>query len=251
MRRTILAGVALLATIGTSMADNGNKRGGFIGRDTRISGCIAIVDKVRDGTMEMTQWLAENGEEFADLQLELKKRKYAPEKAKQMMMGMAINVCMQNKGYRNKCVADEGTEDGDLQMMQTANVYACWTREVAEVPPPPPPPPRSDWPPPQPPPLTPPPMSPADLAQFNEDMATITLPPTSIYPAGNQVDRFGSCASHWQANLHFNRPPEVRQVLYSVRVARCMYRTGFGFFQAGCAREFPNMLNPRCYVRFG
>ena len=241
--------MALLATAGAAMADNGpGKKGGFIGRDTRIAGCIAIVDKVRDGTMEMTQWLAENGEEFADLQLELKKRNYKPDKAKRMMMGMAINICMQNKGYRNKCVADEGTEDGDLQLMQTAEVYACWTREVAERPSPPI---LEPWVPPTPPPLTPPAMSPADLAQFSEDMAIITSPPTSVYPYGNQGQRFASCTSHWQANLHYGRPPEVRQVLYAVRVARCMYRTGFGFFQASCPREFPNMLNPGCYVRFG
>ena len=247
--------VASPALANPSMGDNTD--GNFIRRDTRIQGCIMIVDKVRDGSMTPTQWLDEAGEEFQDLKLELKRRKANPDQTKVYMMGMAITICMENKGYHNRCVVSRG-EDGDRQAMETAHSFSCWAKRVVEVTPPPTPvePPREPWnrmPPTTetvPPPLTPPPMSPADLAQFNEDMATITLPPTSLYPYSNQGERFATCASYWQS-LHYNRPPQVRQVLYAVRVARCMYRTGFGFFQASCPHEFPNMLNPRCYARFG
>lgn len=249
MRRTVCAVVALLATAGSAIAGNS-----FIDPATRIEGCVAIVEEVRQNKMTPTEWLEANKEEFMDLSLELKKRKYPPDKAKGMMMGMAISLCMERKGFTNSCVTATG-ERGDLQIMRTAHVGECWERQRAEVPRPPerreevvinPPLPQQP-----PPPLTPPAMSPADLAQFHEDMAVLTLPPTSVYPYGDQSQRFASCASYWQANLNYDRPPQVRQVLYSVRVARCMYRTGFGFFQAGCPREFPNMLNPGCYVRFG
>ena len=158
-------------------------------------------------------------------------------------MGMAISLCMEQKGFINKCVASRG-EDGDVQMMATASIYACWTRnDRSEAPPAPPiieqPPPPAN---------TLPPMSPADLSQFNEDMAIITSPPTSVYPYSNQGQRFASCASHWQS-LHHNRPPEVRQVLYAVRVARCMYRTGFAV--RNCPPlDFAAMVQPGCYARF-
>lgn len=254
MYRTIgLAAIAAACVFAPAFAGND----GFIRPETRIRGCINTVDKVRDGTISPTEWLEQNKEEFEDLRLELKERNYPPAKAKDMMMGMAITLCMDRKvpGYTNICVSSRDNEKRDIQIMRTAHISECWAKQVGEVTPPPPPiveEPREPWNRmPVVPPLTPPPMAPADLAQFNEDMATITLPPTSIYPYGNKVERFASCTSYWEATLNRNRPPQVWQVLYSVRVARCMYRTGFGFFQSGCVQEFPNMLNPRCYARFG
>jgi hypothetical protein len=247
MKWTLLAVAALLATVGSAAAGEG----GFISRDTRIAGCIAIVDDVRNNVIGPTEWLEANKEEFRDLQIELKRRKFAPAKAKEFLMGMAISLCMERKGYSNKCIASGG-EDGDVQMMATAHVYACWRRDVAEAPraPPPPPIPCEVWNPACNPPQARgpalPPMSPADVQQFNEDMGIITSPPTSVYPVSNQGERFASCASYWQS-LSYNRSPEARQVLYSVRVARCMYRTGFAF---RCPMDFGAMLQPSCYARF-
>ena len=121
MRQTILAGIVLAFGVITS-AEAGESS--FIQRPTRIKGCIAIVDEVRKGVIEPTQWLEQNKEEFKDLELELKSRNYPPAKAKDFMMGMAISLCMEQKGFINKCVASRG-EDGDVQMMATASIYAC------------------------------------------------------------------------------------------------------------------------------
>ena len=246
MRQSILVGIVLaMGAITTAEAGESS----FIQRPTRIKGCVAIVDEVRKGTIEPTQWLEQNKEEFKDLELELKSRNYPPAKAKDFMMGMAISLCMEQKGFTNKCVVSRG-EDGDVQMMATANVYACWTRNDRSeaVIPPPPPVIEPHWPPQEPQRPQLPAMSPADQAQFNEDMAILTRPPISVYPYSNQGERFASCTSHWQS-LHYNRPPEVRQILYAVRVARCMYRTGFAV-RLCPALDFGSMLQPRCYARF-
>lgn len=263
-----LVGVAVGALLAsTAHADNGNVPGKrFIGRDSRIEGCIAIMDKVRDGTISPTEWMEQNREEFGDLQIELKKRRYKPEAAKQMLMGLAINMCMENKGYYNKCAvdADSDTEDGDLQLMQTADRYACWSKgRRADRPSPTPPMP----PPPMPPPPMPcgiascggppqagpvlPPMSPADLNQYNEDVSIISQPVRFIGDdeGGAKEARFGSCFSYWQS-LSYNRSPEARQVLYAVRVARCMYRTNYAVLHSRCSHSFGSMLSTRCYARF-
>jgi len=133
MKRLLIisAAIALAAAIGmtpSAKADNERGSGGFIGRDSRIAGCIAIVDDVRNNVITPTEWLEANKEEFRDLQIELKKRKYSQTKAKDMMMGMAISLCMERKGYSNKCIADSDNEDADLQVMQTAPIYSCWSK---------------------------------------------------------------------------------------------------------------------------
>ena len=90
-----------------------------------MKGCIAIMDKVRDGIISPTEWLEANKEEFADLQLELKERNYPPAKAKEMLMGMAITLCMERKGLANTCVTAPDPEKRDVQIMRTANVPEC------------------------------------------------------------------------------------------------------------------------------
>jgi len=225
----------------------------FIKPDTRIKGCIAIMDKVRDGTISPTEWLEENKEEFADLQLELKERNYPPAKAKAMMMGMAITLCMERKGYENSCVTAGGGERRDLQIMQTAASYSCWQRpRVGGVTPPPPPQPEP-WQaaPPPPPQIALPPMSPADLDQFNEDVSIISQPVRFIGDdeGGAKQARFASCFTYWQS-LSYNRSPQARQVLFAVRIARCMYRTNYAVLPSRCPLDFNSMVQPRCYARF-
>jgi hypothetical protein len=261
MKRIALGVAALL--LATTSASAGEDS--FIQRPTRIRGCEAIVKEVSSGAIAPTEWLEENKEEFKDLELELKSRHYPPGKAKEFMMGMAISICMERKGYINVCARSRG-EDGDVQTMATAAVYACWKRndrsEPAQ-PPAPPPPPRQEipcevWNPACNPQARPvagpvlPPMSPADMAQFNEDASIISQPVRFIGDdeGGAKQARFASCASYWQS-LSYNRSPEARQVLYAVRVARCMYRTNFAVLPARCPpTAFGSMLQPGCYARF-
>ena len=130
----------MLTAMGNAHAANSD---GFIRPDTRIKGCIAIVDKVRDGTISPTEWLEQNKEEFEDLRLELKSRNYPPAKAKEMMMGMAITLCMERKvpDYQNTCVTARDEEKRDIQIMRTAHIGECWAkqREVTPQPAPQPP----------------------------------------------------------------------------------------------------------------
>ena len=285
--KIIISSALVLFAMGATAEARDQSPGGFVKRDSRIDGCIAIIKDVQDGTMTPTQWLEANKEEFRDLDIELRKRKYPEAKAKRMLMGMAVSLCMERKGYYNKCAVDaddDSGEDGDLQLMETSKVYSCWKKQKGAqapspssqekekqvvinnnntiiippgqrqdtviIPPPPPPPPppiivAPIWPP------APPPMSSDDLAQFNEDASIIGQPVRIIGDDENGAKeaRFGSCASHWQS-LHHNRPPHVRQVLYSVRVARCMYRMNFAVLLARCPPEFSSMLRARCYARF-
>jgi hypothetical protein len=269
----MVSGIALAAAIGASGANADNNSDGFPRRDTRIQGCIAMVDKVRDGTMSPTEWMEQNREEFLDIELELKKRKYSPEKAKKMLMGKAISLCMERKGYVNKCKADSDNEDADLQEMETAHVYACWRkRERAERPVPPlnaPNPPIAIPvpPPPIPVPVAPPPppalpvMSAADVAQFNEDMAIISQAVRIIGDdeGGKKEARFSECYGYWQGNLSYNRTPDARHLLFSVRVARCMFRTNYAIFRGRCPwapgsdpwqQAAGRLLTAGCYARF-
>lgn len=283
--------LAIGATAAEATQGDISPRGGFIKRDSRIEGCMAIIKDVREGIMTPTQWLEANKEEFRDLDIELRKRKYSDVKARKMLMGMAVSLCMERKGYYNKCAVDAGDDsddDGDLQLMETSQVYSCWRKQKGAkapstsngngngngqpqiiinnnnvitgggmvvrpdeiVPPPPPPPPPPVYVPPPWPPL-PPAMSPEDRRQFDEDVGIIGQPVRIIGDDENgaKEHRFGSCASYWQS-LHHNRPPNVRQVLYAVRVARCMYRMNFAVLLARCAPEFGSMLRARCYARF-
>jgi hypothetical protein len=245
MKRFVLGLVGLLSTTAISYAGEES----FIQRPTRIKGCVAIIDEVRNGTMAPTEWLEQNKEEFRDLDLELKARRYPPAKAQDFLMGMAISICMEQKGYVNKCVVSRG-EDGDVQMMATASIYACWTRKMAE-PHEPPRPPEPPTPEPRWPPIA---MSPDDLQQFNTDWSIITSRPAQFVGdnAGSQA-RFSECASYWQS-LHYNRPPQVRQILYAVRVARCMTThargTSYAILPGRCSpMDFAAMLQPGCYAR--
>jgi hypothetical protein len=255
-------------------AHAGNSSDGFIQPPTRIKGCVAIMDKVRDGTISPTEWMEQNKEEFSDLQLELKERHYKPDKAKELMMGMAISICMERKGYENTCVTAQDQERRDLQIMKTAAIGECWEKPrpqqrtdnnngnggggnstkppIIDPPPPPPPPPIV---------TNPwgvlnaslPPMSREDRNQYDEDVSIASRP---VRPIGGQdYARFRECASYWQS-LHYNRPPQVRQILYSVRVARCMFAHARGASYAvllgprGCPVTFASMLQPGCYARF-
>jgi hypothetical protein len=96
-----------------------------------------------------------------------------------------------------------------------------------------------------------PPMSHEDRSQYDEDVSIISKPVRFI--GGEGQARFGECASHWQM-LHHNRPPQVRQVLYAVRVARCMFAYARGASYAvqpvRCPIDFASMLRPGCYARF-
>jgi hypothetical protein len=264
-----LTGAAIVAILSANIAKADNE--GFIKPDTRIKGCIAIVNKVRDGIITPTEWLEQNKEEFADLQLELKERNYPPEKAKAMMMGMAITLCMERKSYENTCVTARDEERRDLQIMQTASSYVCWAKQrVGGNYPPPipaPQPPDPTWrvpaPPPPPVPTLPPywvpppiaslpPMSQADLNQYNEDVSIISQPVRFIGDdeGGAKEARFGSCHSSWQS-LSYNRSPAARQVLFAVRVARCMYRTSYAVLPSRCpSTDFGSLVQPRCYARF-
>jgi hypothetical protein len=261
MLRGALAGLGLASVTAQANAE-------FIRRDTRIEGCIAIVDDVRNGTISPTEWLEQNKEEFRDLDRELKKRKYKPDAAKGMLMGMAITFCMTNKGYVNQCVVSQG-EDGDLQMMQTANIYACWTRQKTARPPDPPPAilPPDPPPPPMPPPSPLPAMSPADMQQYQEDLSIISQPTRIIGDDENGAKeaRLSNCLGYWQS-LHYNRPPQVREVLYAIRVWRCMFRTGYTIMEVRCPNTanapvigwgdgrrgtgISGVRNPYCYARF-
>jgi hypothetical protein len=219
-----------------------NFRGGFIDRQTAIEMCVEDVQDVQISG-EVPEVFARHKRYLRGVKHQLQKEGF--KNWKDMMWGAAIKICMQDEGYRSICVSKSGRE-GDLQFLETAKAPSCWDLAAVEeqvIPP------EVVVPPPPPPVLAPPPMSPDDLAQFNEDMGIISSPPTVVYGYHSQGERFASCASYWQS-LHHNRPPQVRQVLYSVRVARCMYRTGFGFLQSGCNPDFSNMLNPRCYARF-
>jgi hypothetical protein len=263
MKRTILSVVALLATAGMSMADNGPNAGPIIGRDSRIDGCIAKVQKVRDGLQTPTEWMLENQEEFEDLQIALKKRRYKPEAAKEMMMGMAINICMQRKGYYNKCAvdADTDTADGDLQSMQTAGIYACWTKgRRADRPP------STPTEPSRPIPQQPrgPDFSPADLAMLNEDLAIVTQNVIIVgdHENGAKEARLSQCGGYWNDRIHYNRPQDVRNILWAVRVWRCMFRTNYTVFTQRCpgvtlvaaqgwGPALHELQRPFCYARFG
>jgi len=96
-----------------------------------------------------------------------------------------------------------------------------------------------------------PPMSRADLNQFNEDWYIISQPVQfkGDDEGGAKEARFGSCFSYWQS-LSYNRSPEARQVLYAVRVARCMYRTKYAVLPSRCSPSLGSMLSARCYARF-
>jgi hypothetical protein len=262
MKRLLLTATLLVAAT-SAHATTKYPGDDFIRPVTRIAGCIAIVEKVRDGTISPTEWMEQNREEFADLEMELKDRNYKPAKAREMMMGMAITLCMERKKLENTCVTASDPEKRDVQIMKTAHVPECWERvgrkqdgnegggiEHPVYRPEPPPAPINPW-------ValnaSIPMMSPEDRAQYNEDVSIISRP---VRPNGGQdYARFSECASYWQS-LHHNRPPQVRQVLYSVRVARCMFANARGSSYAlllgvaGCPVTFGTMLQPGCYARF-
>jgi hypothetical protein len=226
MKRTVLAVAALLATAATGMAGERD----FIQRPTRINGCVAIIEEVRNGTIAPTEWLEANKEEFKDLELELKARRYPADKAKAFLMGMAISFCMERKGYRNKCVVSPG-EDGDVQMMATATVYACWTRnDRAERPveePRPPPPVPGPVPGPCPAVRCPEAyMTPPQVADFQEDLAILSGPIAVYHGGGNVYERLASCRDYWAGMVDSTPDRNAGWVRWSVRVRRCMYRTG-------------------------
>jgi hypothetical protein len=252
----IITGLGLWLAIVMIAQANAAGSDGFIDPQTRVEGCVAIVEKVRDGTISPTEWLEQNKEEFEDLRLELKKRNYPPAKAKSMMMGMAITMCMERKRFDNTCVTARDEEKRDLQIIRTAPIGECWARPRRAGPTPPPTPtpePTIAYPAPPPPPSGPiiPPMSRDDIQQFNEDMSIISQDVRIIGDdeGGAKEARFGSCFSYWQS-LHYNRSPEARHVLYAVRVARCMYRTNYAILRSRCPWDWNSMLNARCYARF-
>jgi hypothetical protein len=227
MKCLALGLAALLGT--TALTHAGNEE--FIPADTRIEGCIAIVNEVRDGTITPTEWLEQNKEEFRDLALELKKRKYPEAKAKGMLMGMAITFCMERKSYTNICVtAPDPSEKRDLQIMRTAHIAECWARLRAE------PTPRE---PPVPPIIEPvyrpcPPvhcpenyMTPAQRSYFQEDLAILSGPIAVYQGGGNAYERLASCRDHWASMVDSTPDRNAGWVRWSVRVRRCMYRTGF------------------------
>jgi hypothetical protein len=275
-----LAGVAIGALLAMSTARAGGSvsppavergpdiskdrdfKGGFIDRQTAIEMCVQDVQEIQ-ATGEVPEAFARHKRFLRGVKHQLQKEGF--KNWKDLMWGAAIKVCMQDEGYHSICVSKSGRE-GDLQFLETAKAPSCWDLAAIEEPvrpapipaPVPAPIPCEVWNPacnPRPVVLPPPqqqmvlpPMSPADLAQFNEDMAVITQPPTSVFPGGGNVDeRFGSCHSYWQS-LSYNRSPEARQVLFAVRVARCMYRTGFAVSR--CPMDFGSMVQPRCYARF-
>ena len=101
-------------------------------------------------------------------------------------------------------------------------------------------------------PPTPPPMSREDMNQYSEDVSIVSQPVRFIGDDedGAKEARFGSCHSYWQS-LSYNRSPATRQVLFAVRVARCMYRTSFAVLASRCpSLDFGSLLKPRCYARF-
>jgi hypothetical protein len=268
--RVALAGLGLALAM-TTQANAVTKYPGddFIRPHTRIKGCIAIMDKVRDGTISPTEWMLQNKEDFADLQEELRERNYKPDTARLMFMGMAITICMSRKvpDYTNTCVSARDPEKRDVQMMKTAHVPECWNKPEQDhgnngnggggdstqprephIPPP----------------VivanpwgvlsaSAPSMSREDRQQFDEDVSIASRP---VQPTGGQdYNRFSECASYWQS-LHYNRPPVVRSTLYSVRIARCMFANARGssyvalLGQAGCPVTFGSLLQPGCYARF-
>jgi len=101
-------------------------------------------------------------------------------------------------------------------------------------------------------PPTPPPMSREDLKQYSEDVSIVSQPVRFIGDdeGGAKEARFGSCHSYWQS-LSYNRSPAARQVLFAVRVGRCMFRTSFAVMVERCpSQDFGSLLKPRCYARF-
>ena len=262
--------LAAIGVAGTAFANTAKAADNFIRPENRIKGCIAIVDKVRDGTISPTDWLEQNKEEFADLQLELKSRNYPPQKSKDMMMGMAITLCMERKvpDYINTCANARDPEKRDIQIMRTAHIGECWARQVAQAPheeevvvirPPTPPPP-----PPPPPAPRQPNFSSADLAMLNEDLAIVTQPVTIIgdHENGAKENRLNHCGGYWNERIHHNRSQEVRNILWAVRVWRCMFRTNYTIFTQRCpgvtlvasqgwGPALHELQRPHCYARYG
>jgi hypothetical protein len=182
--------------------------------------------------------LVDEREFFRDLNRQLKKEKFP--NWKDLMWGAAIKICMSDNGYLNTCVSKRGRQ-GDLQMIETAKAPACWELlEVTEAAPPPPTPahvptPEPELPVPE---RTPsmgpplPPMSPADLQQYQEDLSFISQPVRLIgdNEGGKKEFRLAQCGDYW-TRLHHNRPHEVRQILYAIRIWRCMFRAGYSSCQ--------------------
>lgn len=110
-------------------------------------------------------------------------------------------------------------------------------------------------------------MSPADMQQYQEDLAIVSQPVTIVgdHENGQKEARLASCLSYWEL-LHHNRPPQVRQVLYAVRVWRCMFRTHYTIMPSRCPNTasaavtgwgdgsrgtaISGTRNPYCYARF-
>ena len=272
MKRLLTTAALLAACAFTpAHAGHGYPGEGFVRPPTQIKGCIAIVDKVRDGSITPTEWMEQNKEGFADLQLELKERNYPPAKAKDMMMGMAITICMENKGLANTCVTARDPEKRDVQIMRTAHIPECWAKQSAdngngngggdnstttptiEIP---------RWPdPPRPPQIA---LSPQDQAQLNEDLAIVKQPVVIIgdHENGAKEARLAHCGGYWNERMHYNRSQEARNLLWAVRVWRCMFRTGYTVFTQRCpgvsmvasigwGPALQELQRPHCYARFG
>lgn len=248
----------------------------LVDRQTAIEGCIEDVQEIQ-ATGEVPASFSQHGARLRDIKRQLKKERFS--NWKDLMWGAAIRLCMQDKRFRSTCVSKRGRE-GELQFLETAKAPSCWDliEERTEAAPPPSVIPRDALPieiippvarmpapvetPTAGPPL--PPMSPADRAQFDEDVSIIAQPVRIIGDdeGGAKESRFSSCRSYWESNLSRNRPQDVRQVLMAVRVARCMYRTNFALLRtrSGCQWDMTGpwgwqqavniLLSARCYARF-
>jgi hypothetical protein len=101
-------------------------------------------------------------------------------------------------------------------------------------------------------------MTPSQAADFQEDLAILSGP-IQVYhgPVGGVVDRLASCREYWSGMVGSTPDRNAGWVRWSVRVRRCMYRTGWanrcpGFLmvqQQGWEQAVAEAQQPGCYGR--
>jgi hypothetical protein len=134
MRRYLFALAAMLAAT-SAYAGNAlpksnvppitpDKYDRLVPRAIAIQGCMIRVKEIEAGA-DVPEWLARNEDELRDIWLTVK----TYDNGKRLLMGASVDLCMTKKRYWNKCIADEGNYDGDVQQYETALVSTCWTRD--------------------------------------------------------------------------------------------------------------------------
>jgi hypothetical protein len=106
-------------------------------------------------------------------------------------------------------------------------------------------------------------LSAADKAMVKEDIGIINRRVHIVRDddPDAKADRLASCVTYWEANLHRNRPADVRYSLMGIRVARCMFRTNYTVIDGPCKpvqninelgwkRAIGTGFRGECYAKF-